>query len=90
MLAPRPRGSSSHSRAGHPACHPGAAAASGAPACLRCSSLKYSRYSRSSRLTIRAPRSGTLTTNHGDGTLGLCGIVFDPRLSGQRRNRFGQ
>ena len=27
------------------------------PRWLRCSSLKYSRYSRSSRLAIRAPRS---------------------------------
>ena len=30
----------------------------GHPGWLRCSSLKYSRYSRSSRLAIRAPRSG--------------------------------
>ena len=30
----------------------------GHPASRRCSSLEYSRYSRSSRLAIRAPRSG--------------------------------
>src|SRR6266850_1054201 len=36
--------------------HPNAAAALGTPAWLRCSSLKYSRYSRSSRLAIGAPR----------------------------------
>ena len=31
--------------------------AGGHPGWRRCSSLKYSRYSRSSRLAIRAPRS---------------------------------
>src|SRR5204862_4867199 len=36
---------------------------------LRCSSLTYSRYARSSRLAIRAPRSGTYATNHRYGTL---------------------
>src|SRR5437773_514467 len=43
--------SSHNSRAGH-------------PGWLRCSSLTYSRYARSSRLAIRAPRSGTYATNH--------------------------
>ena len=36
---------------------------------LRCSPLKYSRYSRVSRLAIRAPRSGIYATNYADGTL---------------------
>src|SRR5439155_15797442 len=35
----------------------------------RCSSLKYSRYSRSSRLASRAPRSGILATYFALGTL---------------------
>src|SRR5438128_3868131 len=52
----RHRGSRHNSRAGH-------------PGSLRCSSLRYSRYPRSSRLAIRAPRSGTYATIHGDGTL---------------------
>src|SRR6266542_2571995 len=41
----------------------------GRPCWLRCSSLKYSRYSRSSRLAIGAPRSGTLSTYFPLGTL---------------------
>src|SRR5437773_3886243 len=48
--------SSHNSRAGH-------------PGWLRCSSLTYFRYARSSRLAIRAPRSGTYATNHCYGTL---------------------
>ena len=47
--------SSHDSRAGH-------------PGWLRCSSLTYSRYARSSRLASRAPRSGTHATNHRSGT----------------------
>ena len=34
------------------------------PGCLRCSSLKYGQYSRSSRLAIRARRSATYATYH--------------------------
>ena len=41
----------------------------GHPGWRRCSSLKYSRYSRSSRLAIRAPRSGTYAAIHADRTL---------------------
>jgi hypothetical protein len=48
--------SSHNSRAGH-------------PGWLRCSSLTYSRYARSSRLAIRAPRSGIYATTHCYGTL---------------------
>src|SRR6266513_4571890 len=52
VSAARGESDSSHnSRAGH-------------PGWLRCSSLTYSRYARSSRLAIRAPRSGTYATNH--------------------------
>src|SRR5439155_8090502 len=45
QLVSRNSDSSHKSRAGH-------------PGWLRCSSLTYSRYARSSRLAIRAPRSG--------------------------------
>src|SRR5947208_9085948 len=55
-LVSRNSDSSHNSRAGH-------------PGWLRCSSLTYSRYARSSRLAIRAPRSGTYATNHCYGTL---------------------
>src|SRR5213594_2839531 len=55
-LVSRNSDSSHNSRAGH-------------PGWLRCSSLTYSRYARSSRLAIRAPRSGTHATNHCYGTL---------------------
>src|SRR6266511_3760357 len=48
--------SSHNSRAGH-------------PGWLRCSSLTYSRYARSSRLAIRAPRSGSYATYHCYATL---------------------
>ena len=41
----------------------------GHPASLRCSALKYSRYSRVSRLAIRAPRSGLLSPYLGTGAL---------------------
>ena len=51
-------GSRHDSRAGH-------------PDSLRCSSLPYSRYARSSRLAIRAPRSGTYATIHAARTLSL-------------------
>src|SRR5438552_8313352 len=67
-LVSRNSDSSHNSRAGH-------------PGWLRCSSLTYSRYARSSRLVIRAgppvrqprrgpraPRSGTQATIHGDET----------------------
>src|SRR5438093_13084858 len=57
-LVSRNSDSSHNSRAGH-------------PGWLRCSSLTYSRYARSSRLAIRAPRSGTYATNHCYGTLGV-------------------
>ena len=42
----------------------------GHPDWHRCSFLKYSRYSRSSRLAIRAPRSGIHSRNHQDSPLG--------------------
>src|SRR6266513_5268652 len=61
VSAARGESDSSHnSRAGH-------------PGWLRCSSLTYSRYARSSRLAIRAPRSGTYATNHCYRT--LAGVV---------------
>jgi hypothetical protein len=41
----------------------------GHPGSLRCFSLKYSRYSRSARLAIRAPRPEYLSANFGFGTL---------------------
>ena len=41
----------------------------GHPGWLRCSSLKYSRYSRSSRLAIRAPRAGIQHCFSEDGPL---------------------
>jgi hypothetical protein len=64
-LVSGPRGSRHNSRAGHPASTPPRTKrAAGAPGWRRCSSLKYSRYSRSSRLAIRAPRSGTYATIH--------------------------
>src|SRR4249920_2254771 len=50
-LVPWKRVPSPNSRAGHPGWR-------------RCSALKYSRYSRASRLAIRAPRSGTYATTH--------------------------
>src|SRR5205809_702839 len=56
-LVSRNSDSSHNSRAGH-------------PGWLRCSLLTYFRYARSSRLAIRAPRSGTYATNHCYGTLG--------------------
>src|SRR5216110_2091331 len=64
-LVSRNSDSSHNSRAGH-------------PGWLRCSSLTYSRYARSSRLAIRAPRSGTYATNHCYGTLGTaaCYILY--------------
>src|SRR5216683_4807913 len=69
LLLSRPRDSRHNSRAGH-------------PGWLRCSSLKYSRYSRSSRLAGRAPRSGTYATNHAAGTLAAARRVptFAPQL----------
>ena len=47
---------SPNSRAGHPGWR-------------RCASLKYAQYARSSRLATRAPRSGTLETDLGFGTM---------------------
>src|SRR6266851_2473137 len=58
MLVFRVRSSLPTCRAGHPAWR-------------RCSSLKYSRYSRSSRLASRAPRSGILASYFALGTLVL-------------------
>jgi len=55
-LVSGPSGSRHNSRAGHPGWR-------------RCSSLKYTPYSRSSRLASRAPRSGTYVTIHWDRTL---------------------
>ena len=45
----------------------------GHPASRRCSFLAYSRYARSSRLAIRAPRSGLLLPYFGIGALSLNG-----------------
>ena len=42
----------------------------GHPGLRRCSSIKYSRYSQSSRLAIRAPRSEIRCTTDADGPLG--------------------
>ena len=57
MLVPWNRDFSDNSRAGHPASR-------------RCSSLTYGRYACSSRLAIRAPRSGTYPSHHGSRGLG--------------------
>src|SRR5204863_21506 len=64
--------SSHNSRAGHPpppqrGCRVGDAGAG----CVarRLHTPEYSRHARSSRLAIRAPRSGTYATNHCYGTL---------------------
>jgi len=56
LLVARPRWSRTTSRAGHPGWR-------------RCSALKYSRYSRSSRLAIRAPRSAIWSSFSVDGPL---------------------
>src|SRR5437588_6004298 len=64
-LVAYPRHSYSGFRAGH-------------PGWLRCSSLKYSRYSRSSRLAIRAPRSAIWSSFSVDGPLG-----FHPEFEGE-------
>ena len=53
----------------------------GHPASLRCSSLKYAEYSRSSRLVSRAPRSATHAANHWSGTL----APDSPVSSGRKR-----
>ena len=53
-LVSRPSGSRHNSRAGHPASR-------------RCSSLRYARYPRSSRLAIRAPRPGFMPRSTGTG-----------------------
>ncbi len=57
MLVPWNRDFSDNSRAGHTASR-------------RCSSLTYGRYACSSRLAIRAPRSGTYPSHHGSRGLG--------------------
>src|SRR5437773_2206740 len=66
MLVSRHRGSRHNSRAGH-------------PGWLRCSSLKYSRYSRSSRLAIRAPRSAIWSSFSVDEPLGTSTIGRERR-----------
>src|SRR2546429_1455950 len=71
-LVSRNSDSSHNSRAGHPSSTPTRLPRRGPRGWLRCSSLTYSRYARSSRLAIRAPRSGTYATNHCYGTLGGC------------------
>src|SRR5205809_5807939 len=70
-LVSRNSDSSHKSRAGHPSSTPTRLPRWGPRGWLRCSSLTYSRYARSSRLAIRAPRSGTYATNHCYGTLAL-------------------
>src|SRR5437879_3419433 len=57
-LVSRVRNSLPTSRAGH-------------PVWLRCSSLKYSRYSRSSRLASRVPRSAIWSSFSVDGPLAM-------------------
>src|SRR5438093_1283386 len=83
-LVSRNSDSSHNSRAGH-------------PGLLRCSSPTYSRYARSSRLSIRAPRSGTYATNHCYGTLddgnvqkcwGNPGLVHDGGMLSTIRSSF--
>jgi hypothetical protein len=66
FLVSRNSDSSHNSRAGHPGWR-------------RCSSLKYAQYSRSSRLAIRAPRSGTYATNNCSGTLAFAGAATAER-----------
>src|SRR5438874_288982 len=68
-LVSRNSDSSHNSRAGHPSSTPTRLPRRGPRGWLRCSSLTCSRYARSSRLAIRAPRSGTYATNHCYGTL---------------------
>jgi hypothetical protein len=46
----------------------------GHPASRRCSSLTNSRFARSSRLAIRAPRFGSYVTNHAAWTLDLASL----------------
>jgi hypothetical protein len=76
LLVPRNSGSSHDSRAGH-------------PGRLRCSSFEYSRYSQSSRLAGRAPRSGTYATIHCYGTLenGSSNQTGAPPRTPARRSR---
>src|SRR4051812_11910588 len=69
-LAPWKRDDSHNARAGH-------------PGWLRCFSLTYDRYARSSRLAIRAPRPGTHASHHDSGgpakrrpLLVLCGLAL--------------
>jgi hypothetical protein len=57
-LVPWNRDVSHNSRAGHPGWR-------------RCSSLTYAQYARSSRLAIRAPRSGPYATHHGSRGLAI-------------------
>ena len=61
-LVPWKRDSYDNSRAGHPASR-------------RCSSLTYAQYARSSRLAIRAPRSGTSHRNHASRGLAVRPVV---------------
>ena len=63
-LVPWKRDFYDNSRAGHPASR-------------RCSSLTYAQYARSSRLAIRAPRSGTYHRNHASR-----GLVPDSQIAG--------
>ena len=56
-------------RAGHPSSTPTRLPRWGPRGWRRCSSLKYSRYSRSSRLASRAPRPENLSPNFELGTL---------------------
>ena len=60
VLVPWKRDASHNSRAGHPGWR-------------RCSSLTYAQYARSSRLAIRAPRSGTYATHHASRGLAMSG-----------------
>jgi predicted Na+-dependent transporter len=69
----RPRCSRTSSRAGH-------------PGWLRCSSLKYAQYSRSSRLAIRAPRSAIWSLFSEDGP--LAGWLTAALVRSDSRDRF--
>src|SRR4029077_13591724 len=68
-LVSRHSGSRHNSRAGH-------------PGWLRCSSLRYSRYPRSSRVAIRAPRSEIRSTTDADRPL----VGVDDAQVGRRRD----
>ena len=72
QLVPWKRDDSHKSRAGHPGWR-------------RCSSVPYAQYAPSSRLAIRAPRSGTYATHHASRglvvVLALAAVALEARLA---------